>query len=86
MRILSIDAWAGCEPGLWEWNNWYHVGDINNIPETNRGILKHMRDEGFLSEYSKGKVTVEDDGYNLVIIERSNQKPLFAIEYGREIF
>lgn len=34
-RILSIDAWAGCGEGSWDWNAWYDVGvfdgNIGNV-------------------------------------------------------
>ena len=79
-RILSIDAWRN-EYG-WTWNAWYKVGEMDVIPETNRKILRAMRDTGHLSDYSKGRVTVEDDGYNLVILDKRTREPLFAIEYG----
>lgn len=50
-----------------------------------RKLLSWMRSEGYLSAQSAGKVSVEDDGYNLTIVERSNRRPLFAIEYGNKI-
>jgi hypothetical protein len=40
-----------------------------------------MREE-FLSDSSKGKVSVMDDGYNVVICKKSNNMPLYAICYG----
>lgn len=69
-RILSIDAWAGPEKQSWEWNNWHCVGNFPEslINESNRKILKYFRDElGMLNENSAGRVSIEDDGYNLVI-------------------
>jgi hypothetical protein len=83
MRVLSIDAWADGEGG-WTWNNWFKVGTVEAIPDTNRKILRMMRSEGYLSEASKGKVTVDDDGYNVVICEKSTGMPVFAIEYGAD--
>ena len=83
-RILSIDAWAGESAGQWDWNNWFHVGDIEELPESNRAILKIMRDEGYLSDQSKGRVSIDDDQYNIVICDKSNNGPLYAIEYGNE--
>ena len=80
MKILSIDAWR--YDGGWTWNNWFNVGSIEKIPEGNRRILKMMRDKGYLSEGSKGRVTVDDDGYNVVILDKGTREPLFAIEYG----
>lgn len=86
-RILSIDAWAGMERGIWEWNNWHHVGNFPAalIGESSRKILKYFREElGMLNENSAGRVSIEDDGYNIVILEKSNRRPLYAIEYGDE--
>jgi len=87
MRILSIDALR--DQGGWSWNQWYTVGTIT--PEelatlkTNRQILKYMRTNGFLStHHSAGRVAVEDDQYNLVIMAKGSRRPLFAIEYGNE--
>jgi hypothetical protein len=78
-QILSIDAWKDQEG--WQWNNWFRSGTIEEIPKTNRGILKMMRDEGYLADGSKGKLAIEDDEYNLVIVEKNTREPLFAIEY-----
>ena len=82
MKVLSIDAWR--DESSWQWNNWYTVGEFPTeyINKSNRFILKWMRDNDFLAESSKGKVTIEDDGYNITIIDRKNYRPLFAIEYG----
>jgi hypothetical protein len=85
-QILSIDAWREPEGG-WTWNMWYHAGKYFDLKddENNRTILRKMRESGHLSEESKGKVAVEDDGYNIVIKRKSNQMPLFAIVYGDQI-
>ena len=83
VNVLSIDAWRNCDNG-WDWNDWRKVGRIDvavcNLPA--RALLKIMRDEGYLSAYSAGRVAVEDDGYNVVIVQRSDNMPLFAIAYG----
>jgi len=80
-RILSIDAWNS--PDGWYWNNWFDSGELCiAINISNRELLRQMRVHGYLTDDSKGKVGVEDDGYNLVIYARSNMEPLFAIEYG----
>ena len=82
--VLSIDAWHNGDG--WEWNQWYNCGQIKiDLDSDNRTILKAMRDGGGLSDNSKGKVTVEDDQYNLVILDRATREPLFAIEYGSQI-
>ncbi len=84
--ILSIDAWNG--PDGWTWNDWYKTG--STAPEeilnwSPRKIFKYLRDEGILGDGSKGEVALEDDQYNLVILERGNRRPLYAIEYGNKI-
>jgi hypothetical protein len=81
MNVLSIEAWRTHEGG-WTWNSWHKVGEVESVPDTNRGVIKLLRDEGYLSEKSKGRVTVEDDGYNKVVVDRNTREPLFAIEYG----
>jgi hypothetical protein len=83
VNVLSIDAWRDCGNG-WTWNNWHKVGriDVSVCDLPARALLKVMRDEGYLSAYSAGRVAVEDDGYNVVIVRRSDNMPLFAIAYG----
>jgi hypothetical protein len=84
VSILSIDAWRD-GPG-WTWNNWSRVGRITvgelNTLKTSREILSYMRREGYLSDRSAGRVAIDDDQYNLVICERGNMMPVFAIAYG----
>jgi len=81
-KVLSIDAWRDNENG-WFWNQWFSAGELDlEENETNRSILHKMRDGGWLTENSKGKVAVEDDQYNIVIVAKGTREPLFAIEYG----
>jgi len=86
MKILSIDAWK--TEGGWTWNNWYAHGVITKADfeklDSNRKVLSWLREEGYLSEYSKGRVAIEDDQYNLVIVDKNTKEPLYAIEYGPE--
>ena len=83
-KVLSIDAWRGPEGG-WEWNQWFDSGTID-LPDLNtRKVLKAMRDQGFLSTESAGRVEIDDDQYNLVICDRSDHMPVFAIVYGENI-
>lgn len=86
LRVLYIDAWR--EPGGgWTWNNWQHVGHVpaKLADMSPRRLLRAMREHGFLNDYSKGRVTVEDDGYNVVILRKSDCMPVLAIEYGNQI-
>jgi hypothetical protein len=83
IRILSIDAWR--EGAGWHWNNWFKAGTcpLSLCDLKPRALLKALREEyGILSAASAGKVSVEDDGYNIVIKQRSNDMPLCALEYG----
>ena len=79
-RLLSIDAWREPEGG-WTWNNLFELEQDIYVPEnaTPRSIFKMLRN-GYLSEASKGRVALEDDGYNLVIVDRGTYEPIFALE------
>jgi len=82
-RVLSIDAWRDYDG--WTWDNWFTIEEGVYLPEgiTNRALIKFARDNmGLLNEKSKGRVTVDDDGYNLVIIDKNTKEPLFAFCYG----
>lgn len=81
--LLTIDAWNS--PDGWTWNNWFPLEEGIFIDEkclTPRRIIKRLRDWSYLSDYSKGRVYIEDDGYNLVVHLKSNHKPLLALCYG----
>lgn len=83
MRILSIDAWR--DGNGWTWNNWHNVGDTENDTvnlDSPRAVFQYLRERGYLSDYSKGRVALDDDGYNVVVIDRNTREPIFAIEYG----
>jgi predicted house-cleaning NTP pyrophosphatase (Maf/HAM1 superfamily) len=82
VSILSIDAWR--DPQGWSWNNWYKVGtcDVSICDLSVREILRYMRSEGYLSATSAGKVAIDDDQYNVVIVNKNTREPLFAIAYG----
>lgn len=82
INLLSIDAWRD-GPG-WTWNAWYKVGvlPLSTCDLSTRRLLNFLRSEGYLTNRSKGRVGVEDDGYNVVIFDRRTGEPLFALEYG----
>lgn len=82
-KLLSIDAWRYDDS--WEWNNWYEIEKDIYLDEniSNRELIKFARNNlKILTEKSKGRVTIEDDGYNLVIVDRNTWEPLFAFCYG----
>jgi len=84
-RILSIDALCGDELDSWEWNNWFHVGDIESTIQDNE-LIDYMIEEGYLEKGVKQLVEIYDDQYNIVIVVKATQRPLYAIEYGNEPF
>lgn len=85
LPILSICGWnyGKCE---WGWNAWTYLDATAPsicLEWSHRKILKYLRNDlQLLSERSKGKVAIEDDGYNLVVINKNTHEPLYAIEYG----
>lgn len=80
--LLSIDAWREREG--WTWNNWHRLAyvpvTVADMPP--RALLAWLRQSGYLSARSAGRVAVEDDGYNVVILARGTREPLFAVAYG----
>jgi hypothetical protein len=85
MRILSIDTWAGDEEGTWEWNNWFYIGDITKEEfetlDTDEKVLEFMSIDYIRNTELCG---VEDNQYNIIITDKRDGRPLYAIEYGPE--
>ena len=88
MRILSIDAWADNEPKTWQWNNWFHIGDIDKacfeLLKTDKQIAEWFFNNGYTTNADMRKIYIDDDQYNIVICEKKTMMPIFAIEYGPE--
>jgi len=89
--VLSIDAWA-VDKDSWTWNQWFNTGD--SFDESIEGVLNHanaMRffflSLGYIGDFNmfKKHYDVEDDGYNYALIQKSDYRPLYAIEYGSQI-
>ena len=83
--VLSIEAWAEGESS-WFWNAWYRVGfveiaDLAKFPT--ESALDLLFAEGYITQTEGGEV--EDDGFNLVILDKSTREPIFAIQYGDQI-
>ena len=83
VSLLSIDAWRESGGG-WTWNNWYCIAQVPlTVADMKpRALLQYLRERGTLSQYSRGRVAVEDDGYNIVILAKGTREPLYAIAYG----
>ena len=97
VKILSIDAWASQSPDgddcpSWDWNDWYTVGtfDLSILDGLDRQaeksrVIDHFIAEGYLKPTAMDLVDIDDDQYNLVIVEKENRRPLYAIEYMGEL-
>lgn len=81
-NLLSVEAWNG--PDGWQWNNWHKVArvPVALADKTPRALLHWLRSFGYLTSGSAGRLAVEDDGYNVVILARGTREPLYAIAYG----
>lgn len=82
VTVLSIDAWR--DPNGWTWNAWYKVDVLpwEVLDYSPRKLLRTLREAGLLSEKSKGRVALDDDGHNLVVVDKNTREPLYALEYG----
>lgn len=86
-KLLSVDSWHDGE--CWSWNNWQTIEEGIYLHETTlnspRKLLRYCRNKlKILTNSSKGKLQVEDDGYN-VQIQTRNGECLFAFCYGEYI-
>lgn len=80
MKVLSIDAWR--DGNGWTWNQWFHIGNLDTLPESTRKALNLLRRKGYLGSGSAGRVAIEDDGYNFVVVDKNTREPWLAVEYG----
>jgi hypothetical protein len=79
--VLSIDAWGNQDDG-YDWNQWFNVGTIDiDLDDENRDIIRAMVDAGYLTKAGLDVCDVDDDGYNIVILDKETREPVFAIEY-----
>ena len=81
--VVSIDA---VHDGYsWIWNNQFLLENQIEFPKknvTSRTICNFLRDLAYLTEYSKGKVRVEEYAdYMFEIQNKSNGQPLFAVHF-----
>ena len=83
-KLLSVDSLR--EDFGWSWNNWQTIEEGIYLHETTlnspRKLLRFCRDKlEILTNDSKGKIQIEDDGYN-VQIQLKTGETLFAFCYG----
>jgi hypothetical protein len=84
--VLSIDAWGNQEDG-YDWNSWHKVGtvDLDLNLDTDRDIIRAMVSAGYLTATGLDVCDIDDDGFNIVIVDKETREPVFAIEYGSTI-
>ena len=59
------------------------IGTVGiDLDWSTRKILRALRAEGLLSEYSKGRVYIHDDGYSLAILDKATDDEFLFISYG----
>lgn len=81
--VQSLDVWGNSKDG-YEINQAFNAGWIN-VPESasDRDILRLLRDQGFLTDWTKGNVKLDDIngmGEHINIVNRKNGEPYIAIE------
>jgi len=85
--LYQVDSW---HDGFgWSWNNWWKLEEgiwLNpTVLDSARLLLRFCRDNlQILSEESKGKLCIEDDGYNVCVNLRNGQT-IFAFCYGENL-
>lgn len=86
VSVLSIDAWRSVDGG-WDWNAWHRCGEapLAWCDLKPRALFRAMRDAGIITRESRGRVAVEDDGYNIVVMARGTREPLIALAYGEAV-
>lgn len=86
-ELRSIDAWREREGG-WTWNTSYKLeGGIcfDTAALKPRIILKKLREWGYLTGHSKGRVRVQDDDSVIEIQDKGTGKPLLALMLTKAI-
>lgn len=84
-NLLQVDSVKSIE-GYWEWNNAYFIERDIYISEselTPRKIAKFLRESGYLSDYSKGRIRVdlhpEYCDWFIEILDKNTSEPIFAL-------
>jgi len=85
-NVTTIDAWAD-DFGGWTWNDSWSAGQLEIEGEklTTRKVLNALRSEGYLSDYSKGRVRIDwlesfmDEGSVCEIQHKDTYRPIFFI-------
>lgn len=88
-RLLSIDAWRDPDGG-WYWNNWFTIEEgvffKPEVLDSPRMLLAYCRKAGWLTAESAGRCAVEDDQFNVTVLDKNTREPLIAFCYGEYEF
>jgi len=78
-KLVAIDAWHDGEG--WYWNNQHEVEDGVCLADstTPRQLFKFMRRNGWLTDYSKGRIRLDDCWPYLTIEDRNTGEPLLCL-------
>jgi hypothetical protein len=85
-ELRSIDVWSEPEGG-WHWNASYRLeGGILFAEDaiTPRRVLKMLRYAGYLTGYSKGRVTVEEAWPIVEVQMRGTGQPILALIFEED--
>lgn len=96
VNVLWVDAWAGCcgcdhrdedAERCWSWNDWRTIGQTVRVPETLEEMLTVLDRCGreFDRKIAGEEFDLEDDGYNVTLVERDSRRPMYAVEYGANL-
>ena len=83
--VIAVDAWRDTGGG-WFWNTTFILATDQRLEKlTPRSILSWLRQEAYLSDFSKGKVQVVDDDTIIEIQKKDTQEPFLALVCVKEV-
>lgn len=74
-----------CVATGWIWNEWYRLDYVKTVPETLDEFLLLFYGEEQLTAEFRAKFELEDDQYNMVLLDAADRRPLYAVCYGDHI-
>ena len=79
--VYSIDVWSGEEPGLWDKNDWFRIGEITIDEDfTNQDILNELVALDFLHNDAGLEIHNHDcEGNYYEIVRVNDQYPILDL-------
>ena len=78
--IRQVEAWAGPEEGLWDYNNVFVIGEMNTKAKNERrALMAYLKRQGIV--FKKNRTLIDFDGDNYTVIDRKTKEPLFDAVY-----